>query len=336
MLDRPSISDAAAARPGRQIDVVSELLLGMRLHGVRYRRMQLAPPFGVSYRHAAGRAQFHFVARGSVLLRFPDRIETLAPGDAVLLPRATSHALVSAPEVEARDVDACAATTLCRTVAAIDSCPDGTCRTLDAVIFSGCMEFDLGAMHPLVAVMPEVMRVGTLLDRNPEILPMLEAMEREARAERAGFAGILARLADVVAASIIRGWVECGCGDAGGWIEALRDPRLGRVIAALHRDPGRGWTVAELAGEMGASRSAFAERFLAVTGTTPLRYLTELRMRLAAQWIGRDRMPIDTAAERLGYGSQAAFSRAFKRVMGRPPGAVRAATGEGAGEAAIP
>lgn len=76
---------------------------------------------------------------------------------------------------------------------------------------------------------------------------------------------------------------------------------------------------------MGSSRSVFAERFLAVTGMTPHRYVTELRMRLAAQWIGRDRMPIETAAQRLGYGSQAAFSRAFKRITGQSPGAVRAA-----------
>ena len=71
------------------------------------------------------------------------------------------------------------------------------------------------------------------------------------------------------------------------------------------------------------SIDAFAERFLAVTSQTPLRYVTELRMRLAAEWIGRDHMSIDTAAQRLGYASQAAFSRAFKRVTGRPPGALR-------------
>ncbi|MBP0574551.1 cupin domain-containing protein, partial [Mycobacterium tuberculosis] len=90
--------------------------------------------------------------------------------------------------------------------------------------------------------MPEILFAGTLLERYPEILPMLQAMEREARDARAGFAGILARLADVVSAFIVRAWVECGCGDASGWIAALRDPRLGRVIAALHRDPGRDWT----------------------------------------------------------------------------------------------
>lgn len=72
------------------------------------------------------------------------------------------------------------------------------------------------------------------------------------------------------------------------------------------------------------SRSVFAERFLAATGMTPVRYLTELRMRLAAQWIARDRETIEAVAYRLGYGSLAAFSRAFKRVVGKPPGAVRA------------
>ena len=74
---------------------------------------------------------------------------------------------------------------------------------------------------------------------------------------------------------------------------------------------------------MGSSRSVIAERFLKVTGTTPLRYLTELRMSLAAEWISRERMPIEVAAHRLGYGSQAAFSRAFKRVIGHSPGATR-------------
>lgn len=328
--------DLQRTRPST--DMVSELLLGMRLSGVDYRRIRIAPPFGIGFGTVGGRAQFHFIAQGPVFLRMPGgALYTLNRGDAVLLPRGGAHDLVSAPDLPSRDVTTFETATLCDAVGAIHACRDDTCRTKDAMIFSGCMDFDLGGMHPLVAAMPEVMLVGTLLDRYPEILPMLEAMEREARTERAGFAGILARLADVVSASIVRGWVECGCGDARGWIDALRDPRLGRVLLALHRDPGRDWTVAELAAEMGSSRSIFAERFLAVTGMTPVRYLTELRMRLAERWIGRDRMPIEAAAHRLGYGSQAAFSRAFKRVIGRPPGAVRSTTDtpvEAAAEAA--
>lgn len=305
------------------MDLVSELLMGMRLVGIEYRRIEVTPPFGLRFGAVDGRAQFHFVASGSVYVRIGGTVHRLMTGDAVLLPRGGVHDLVSEPEVAGQDIADFDCTPLCQTVSAIRACTPQACRSSNAVLFSGCMDFDLGSMHPLVALMPELMFVATLPDRYPEMLPIVQAMEREARDGRAGFAGILARLADVVSALIVRAWAECGCGDASGWIAALRDPRLGRVIAAPHRDPGRDWTVTQLATEMGSSRSVFAERFLTITGMTPVRYLTELRMRLAAQWIGHDHMPIETAADRLGYGSQAAFSRAFKRVLGHPPGTLR-------------
>ncbi|MCD7060270.1 AraC family transcriptional regulator [Pelagibacterium xiamenense] len=311
--------------PRVSTDVVSELLLGMRLFGVDYRRVLAARPFGLRFTTVSGRAQFHFVARGPVYLRnTAGDVRVMNSGDAVLLPRGGVHALVSDPDAPDEDMALYKADPLCANISGINTCGAAEDAASGALLFSGCMEFDLGGMHPLVSLMPEAMFVNTLLDRYPEILPMLEAMAREAKEARAGYAGILARLADVVSAFIVRGWVECGCGDAKGWVEALRDPRLGRVIVALHRDPGRDWTLAELAAEMGSSRSVFAERFMAVTGTTPVRYLTQLRMQLATQWIARDGVPIDTAAQRLGYNSQAAFSRAFKRVVGVPPSAVRA------------
>jgi AraC-like DNA-binding protein len=317
-------SDTGSNGSARSSDVVSELLVGMRLVGLNYRRIQISPPFGLSFGGDEGRAQLHFVARGSVFLRRPGADDlALDAGAAVLLPHGGAHDLVSRPNLPSRAVTSFNSAPLCRTVDDINACIEGACHSNDTVIFSGCMGFELGSMHALVALMPEVISADTLLDRYPEILPMLEAMEREARSERAGFAGILARLAEVVSAFIVRAWVECGCGAGTGWTAALRDPRLARVIAAMHRDPGRRWTVRDLAIEMGASRSVFAERFLAVTGMTPLRYLTELRMRLAAEWIARDQVSIDDAAHRLGYGSQSAFSRAFKRVNGRAPGSLR-------------
>jgi len=320
MFDRNSEPRVGAADP------VSELLMGMRLRGARYGRLRFAPPFGLAFPLAPD-ARFHFVAAGRVYLQSQEgETSALAAGDAVLLPRGDGHALVSAPGVPVRPVDSFAQTLISGNVCAVSACPVESRPTDHVLIFTGRMEFDLDTLHPLVGLMPRIMSVGALLDRQPEILPLLAAMEREMATERAGAAGILARLADVVAATIVRGWVECGCGDATGWIEALRDPRLGRVIAALHRDPARAWTVAEMAAEMGSSRSVFAERFVAVTGTTPLRSVTALRMRLAAQWIGRDRIAIDTVARRLGYGSQAAFARAYKRVTGEPPGKARGST----------
>jgi AraC-like DNA-binding protein len=320
MIDRSS-ETSTVAKPS--LDPLNELLVGMRLTGVEYRRIELSPPFGLRFGTSEGRANFHFVARGPVYLRQGDDIHQMDTGDAVLLPRGGTHDVASERDLRGRDVAAFTTSAICQGVSALTACEVGECPSSHVLLFSGCMEFDLGGMGSLIGLMPEAMFVGTLSERYPEILPILEAMERETCGGRAGFAGILAHLANVVAAFIVRAWVESGCGEASGWVSALRDPRLGSVISAVHRDPGRDWTVADLAAEMGSSRSIFAERFLAVTGLTPLRYLTELRMRLAADWIGRERMPIDVAAHRLGYGSQAAFSRAFKRIIGRSPGSVR-------------
>lgn len=323
MLDRTS---ETTGRSGWS-DPVSELLHGMRLRGASYGRLRLAPPFGIRFPTGRG-ARFHFVASGDLFLQEADgTLHRLGCGDAVLLPRGDQHALVSQAGTPLRDVDQFQVTPVCSDVCMVSDVTPETCRTEDALIFSGRMEFELDTMHPLVGLMPKVMSVGALLGKQPEIAPLLAAMEREMAAERAGAAGILARLADVVAATIVRGWVECGCGDATGWIEALRDPKLGRVIAALHRDPGRDWTLADMAAEMGSSRSVFAARFANVTGTTPQRYVAALRMRLAEQWIGRDGMAIDTAAKRLGYASHAAFARAFKRLTGHSPGQARVLSG---------
>ncbi|WP_312042249.1 AraC family transcriptional regulator [Erwinia sp.] len=302
-------------------DLTSELLYGMRLLGLQYRRIELAAPFGVGFVKAPGRAQFHFVSRGPVLLRTQNgQLRTLNTGDALLLPHGSDHVLLSSPDVACTDIRAFNTTPVCGNVCCIKDCAP---TEASALIFSGCMEFDLGGMQMLIGSMPEVLLADTLIHKYPEVQPMLEAMERESLGQRAGYAGILARLADVVAALIVRGWVESGCGAAGGWLAALRDPRLGKALVALHREPGKNWTVAQLAAEMGSSRSVFAERFLAVTGMTPVRYLTTLRMQLATQWIGRDGEAIESVAWRLGYGSLAAFSRAFKRTTGATPGALR-------------
>ncbi|MFW4398054.1 helix-turn-helix domain-containing protein, partial [Klebsiella pneumoniae] len=107
-------------------------------------------------------------------------------------------------------------------------------------------------------------------------------------------------------------------------VQVLRDPRLAKAIYAMHQHPGVNWKVEDLAREAGLSRSLFAERFLAATSTTPARYLTELRMRLAVQYISHEGQALEKVAFSLGYQSLAAFSRAFKRITGQPPGALRA------------
>lgn len=304
-------------------DLVSELLSGMRLRGVQYRRIQTGPEFGMSFDARRGHAYFHYLAVGTALLRSADgSFHRLSAGSAVLMPQGGEHALLSDDSVPVLPIDSFATAALGDAVSGVDTCPS-TSTIPSAILFYGCMEFDLGGMQGLGPLMPPFMLADAHNGRYPGLEPILTSMKNEICSGRIGYAGILARLAEVMAAMIVRGWVECGCENASGLVAALRDPRLARAILALHRNPGHNWSVEELAAECNISRSVFAGRFQSTIGIPPLRYAAELRMRLASQWLNRDRLAIDTVAHKLGYTSQAAFSRAFKRITGHPPGASR-------------
>ncbi|QKW50055.1 AraC family transcriptional regulator [Streptomyces buecherae] len=317
--------DGEAAGPfALSSDLISELLTSMRLRGVQYRRVHAGPRFGLAFDAGPGHAAFHFLAVGSAVLRTANgTIHELTAGDAVFLPHGESHQLLSDRDIPARGIGSFPTAALGNAIGDVNACP-----SLDpnpsAILFNGTMEFDLGGMRGLGRLMPDVMLVDATGERYPGLLPVLTSMRREVCSARVGFAGILARLAEVAAAMIVRGWVECGCDDTSGLVAALRDPRLARAILALHRRPGHHWTVAELAAECNVSRSVFADRFHTTIGMPPLRYATELRMLLASQWLAQGTLSVQSVAQRLGYTSQAAFSRAFKRVTGQPPGASRA------------
>lgn len=321
LIKTPKMSKQNQISPSSNL--VSELLTGMRLRGVQYRRIQTGPAFGMGFEDKPGHAYFHFLAVGTAFICTDDgELHKLSAGSAAFMPHGRKHQLLSDAGIAFQDIEKFDAAPLGESVSGVDTCPS-THPVPSAVIFYGCMEFDLGGMQGIGKLMPTVMVADTQAQGYPGLLPVLDSMKREICAGRIGFAGILARLAEVAAAMIVRGWIECGCENASGLLAALRDPRLARAILALHRQPGREWTVAQLAAECHISRSVFARRFETTIGVPPLRYATELRMRLAAQLLTHERVSIDVVARRLGYTSQAAFSRAFKRVIGKSPGACR-------------
>jgi AraC-like DNA-binding protein len=303
-----------------QGDPLSEMLRGLRLDGVEYGRFQMKAPWGLRF-PARDAARFHFVSGAGCWLKNPAgewiRFE---PGDAVLLPRGSEHALASAPEAEAILFCQCAFQKVCENVFETSGGGAGD----ETQLFSGSMTFNVDPLHPLLRMMPELMQVREAMLNEPGIPDLLKTMACEVAMDRVGAGGILARLADVVAASLIRTWVERGCGDASGWIAAARDPGIGRVLAAIHLNPSADWSIEILAKTMRGSRSAFAERFTRVVGETPARYVAQVRMHHARQWLTRDKARIGVVAQRLGYDSEASFSRAFKRVMGVPPSHFRA------------
>lgn len=310
-------------------DTLTEILLGLRLDGVEYGRCVMREPWAIAF-HPKPEASFHFVAQGGCWMRTgsSDWIR-LNAGDALLLPRSSFHVLASSPDVPCVDIEALAKKPVSENLYLVNGAPGDSLADNGAppsqVLFCGSMRFNLDPLHPLLAMMPDVMRACDLGQRDPAVLAMLEAMEREIALNRIGACGILARLADVLAASIIRAWVECACSDATGWIAAVRCPQIGRVLAAVHNQPEREWSVAELAELMGASRSSFIEKFSSTVGETPAKYVARVKMFQARQWIAREGMRIAVVANRLGYDSEASFSRAFKRIIGHPPSEARAA-----------
>jgi len=290
------------------------MLRGLRLDGVEYGRCQPSAPWATAY-PAQAEARFHFLAAGGAYLQAPDGEWTeMRPGDAVLLPRGDAHVIASEPGISPTPVDCLPRKSLCDGIVDLQ-CP---CTDSNNLIFFAVMRFNLDKRHPLLNLMPDVMRTSDLAKSEPTIPPLLDAMMREVEMNRVGAGGILSRLADVLTATIIRTWVEHGCGDASGWLAAMRNPEVGRVLAAIHLDPAHDWSVNELARHMGASRSGFAQRFVSVVGETPARYVARMRMHQAHEWL-REGQRVATVAERLGYDSEASFSRAFKRVIGASP-----------------
>ncbi|MDW6020816.1 AraC family transcriptional regulator [Mesorhizobium sp. BAC0120] len=301
-------------------DPLTEMMRGLRLDGVEYGRCVMAEPWGIHFPQQSA-ARFHFIGLGNCYMLTPSKewIE-LRPGDAVLVPRGAEHVLSSAPGVPTGPLERYEVKPVCGNIFDVSCFGEGP----KSLLFCGSMRFNLDSLHPLLALMPDMMRAHDLAKSEPTVPHLLEAMVREVMAERVGSSGMLARLADVLAATIVRAWVEGGCGDATGWIAAVRNPQIGRVLAAIHLDPSREWTVPALARIMGASRSGFAQRFAEIVGETPARYVARVRMHQARQWLTRDGLRISVVARQLGYDSEASFSRAFKRVLGHAPSHFRA------------
>jgi len=151
----------------------------------------------------------------------------------------------------------------------------------------------------------------------------LRLMAAEARELRPGGEAVTTRLADILVIQAIRSWIAQDPAAQTGWLGALRDKQIGRAISLIHRDPGRAWTVASLADEVAMSRSAFAARFTELVGEPVMHYVARWRMHVALTWLKDDDAPLGDLAGRLGYQSEAAFSRAFRRFIGVSPGAAR-------------
>jgi AraC-like DNA-binding protein len=173
----------------------------------------------------------------------------------------------------------------------------------------------------LTPVLPLVIHLDARSGEDEWLTDTARFIAREANATRPGSEAIITRLADIVVVQAIRSWLTASDGQH-GWLAALKDRQIGRALAAIHSDPAFDWSVELLANQIGMSRSSLAARFKQLVGQSVMQYVTEWRMQLARLELAEG-YTVTQVAENYGYQSEAAFSRAFKRVFDRPPGQVR-------------
>ncbi|QBR92969.1 AraC family transcriptional regulator [Nocardioides euryhalodurans] len=296
-------------------DLLSETLTDFGMTGVFYAASELAAPWGIALPPMPGTIVFHLVTDGELVLDVDGETTRMTAGDIVLVPHGTGHAITDAPGS--------------RTTPLFDLPRDEVGERYERLripgpgprteLVCGAVSFTGVGVARLLRSLPAVLPAG----RGEDAAWMRAAFEvigAESRQSRPGSDVVTARLADILVVQVVRSWLESATPDR-GWLAGLRDPLLGRALAAFHAEPGAPWTLASLAGEAGMSRSAFAARFSDRLGEPPMAYVTAWRMDLAARLVREEALPLARVAERVGYQSEAAFNRAFRRAHGVTPGA---------------
>jgi AraC-like DNA-binding protein len=190
--------------------------------------------------------------------------------------------------------------------------------------YLGC---NTAPFNPLLETLPSQVISKRPVKGNHIEVDLIQAAVEESESRRAGGETILARLSELLFVRVLRRHIEQMPENSSGWLAGLRDANTSEALRLIHADPAHDWSVEELSRKCGMSRAAFAERFSAIVGETPMRYLGRWRMQLASRLLEQPGMPIEAIAEEVGYRSEAAFNRAFKNIVGQPPGVWRRAQG---------
>ena len=301
-------------------DPLGQALHFLRLTGTFYCQTQVTEPWGITVPPIPGHLWFHIVTSGECLLEVDGAgTRRLGPGHLALVPHGQGHTLRSEPGAAVPDVTQLPHDYFGEHYAVLRHGGGGSAGTL----VCGGVRFDDPAAAELVAQLPRVLWLDSSHGTEAEWLrATLRLISDEATALRPGGETVITRLSDILVIQAIRTWLEDAPEAQTGWMGALRDSQIGPVLSVMHEHPDRPWTLGSLAAEAAMSRSAFASRFTRLVGEPAIAHLARWRMHLAHEQLTGG-ATVGELAHRLGYDSIPAFSRAFKRIHGISPSAVR-------------
>lgn len=328
----PASTHAPSEAPLRA-DPLSDVLQSVRLSGAVFFHVEGSSPWvveappsravaGIFMPHAQHVIEYHAVTRGScwggIAGEPPVR---LGAGDVIVFPQGDAHVLSSAPGMRSPPDLATYARLLegSRPV----HVPLGGGGPDRAEILCGFLGCDARPFNPLLATLPRVLHARFTEGDGAGLAALMEGALRETRTRRPGGESVLARFSELMFVEVVRLHLSALPAGDTGWLAGLRDEFVGRALALLHGKPAHPWTLDELARDVALSRSALAERFTRLVGRPPMQYLAGWRMQLAAGLLLGGSAGVAQVAAEVGYASEAAFSRAFKKAVGVSPAAWR-------------
>lgn len=301
---------------------LARTLRSLRMRSRLYCHADLSEPWSLEIPAIPDSITFHLVTSGACWIRPAGASPVeLRGGDLALVLNGQQHDLLSSPDAEPGP--------------RIDRVPQehvsdrysqlrygGSGRA--AQLIYGVVSFEDPAARELMRTMPPVL----IIRRDSALAASFlrdttRLMSSELARPRTGEEAVATRLADILVVQALRCWIATEADATTGWLRALQDERIGKALEAIHSDPSKPWTLEQLAEVAGMARSSFTARFSRLVGEPPIAYLIRWRMNLALTRLREDDVPVACVAQEAGYHSEAAFSRAFTRVIGRNPGAVR-------------
>jgi AraC-like DNA-binding protein len=336
--DRASTDLARESAPeGPDIDLLSDVLRAVRLTGAVFFRVDARSPWVIEMPDTSAlasvifpRAQhvisYHVVTRGTCSgALFGDAAVRLEEGDVLVVPHGDPYVMSIAPSTQggpdrAEVLAFMAAMAAGRLPFAVTEGGAGPEQLGLVCGFLGC---DVRPFNPLLAALPRLLHVRHAFAAGDPLGRLIDFAIAESQERRAGGECIRLRLSELMFVEVVRRYLAGLPPEQTGWLAGLRDRLVGRALALLHERPGEGWTLEKLAKEVGLSRSALAERFTHFVGDPPMQYLTRWRLQVAARLLADGQAKVSAVALQVGYDSEAAFSRAFRKRTGVPPAAWR-------------